>query len=179
MLIKPCALMVKKLEMQLDHSMARISKFQKQEQSSSNKKKNKKKKKKGGKAGEADTGDAPADAEKEEESKSNAPEFTVEKLNKGSGGRFIKNGDIVQCRYTGKLLDGTMFDQNQTKEGFEFTVGNGSVIKAWDEGFVQLRKGMKAKITAPPDFAYGKEGHAGGIPPNATLIFDVEVIKII
>lgn len=74
------------------------------------------------------------------------------------------------------MENGKEFDSNQTKDGFEFTVGKGGVIRAWEEAIVQLRKGMKAHIIAPPEYAYGADGHPGGIPPNSTLHFDIEVI---
>ena len=106
--------------------------------------------------------------------------FKVEKKSNGAkGSRFIRTGDKVAVRYTGTLENGKQFDSNQSKEGFVFTVGAGEVIKAWEEGILQMRKGMKARITAPPDYAYGESGHLGGIPANATLFFDIEVLDLL
>lgn len=78
--------------------------------------------------------------------------------------------------YTGKLLDGTVFDSSREKgEVFEFRLGVGQVIKCWDKGIAMLTKKQKAILNCPPDLAYGKKG-AGPIPPNSTLKFEVEVV---
>ena len=70
-----------------------------------------------------------------------------------------------------------MFDSNQTKEGYEVKVGKGEVIVGWEEALVRMRKGMKARVTIPPELAYGKEGY-DKIPPNATIVFDMEVVSV-
>lgn len=79
--------------------------------------------------------------------------------------------------YTGKLLDGTVFDSSVPRgQTFKFTLGVGQVIKCWDKGVSQLTKGQKAIFNCPPEMAYGSRGAGGLIPPNATLKFEVEVI---
>ncbi|KAJ1918761.1 FK506-binding protein 2B [Mycoemilia scoparia] len=90
-------------------------------------------------------------------------------------------GDVVAVWYTGKLEDGTVFDTNIKKRGqpLRFKVGTGQVIRGWDEGLLTMGLGEKAVLTIEPEWAYGKKGvPAAGIPPNAKLIFDVELIKI-
>jgi FKBP-type peptidyl-prolyl cis-trans isomerase len=79
--------------------------------------------------------------------------------------------------YTGKLLDGTVFDSSVSRQPFKFKLGSGQVIKCWDEGVAQLQVGSQATLTCPPDMAYGSRGAGGVIPPNATLTFDVEVLS--
>ena len=97
--------------------------------------------------------------------------------NKGSG-PCVPKGAWVKVHYTGKLADGTIFDSTKPSGApREFRVGVGRVIRGWDEGLVQLRKGQKATLTCPPEFAYGEKGAGSVIPPNATLIFDVEVVS--
>jgi FKBP-type peptidyl-prolyl cis-trans isomerase len=82
--------------------------------------------------------------------------------------------------YTGKLGDGTVFDssKNPGREPFSFTVGIGVVIKGWDEGVPGMKVGGTRKLTIPPDMGYGAQGAGGVIPPNATLIFDIELLEV-
>jgi len=83
----------------------------------------------------------------------------------------------VTVHYTGKLLDGTVFDSSVKRgDPFKFKCGTGQVIRGWDEGVQSLKKGQKAYITCPPEYAYGIRGAGGVIPPNATLIFEIEVL---
>lgn len=106
-------------------------------------------------------------------------EFKVEKLNDGYG-EVCHKGATVTVHYTGKLQNGQKFDSSVDRgQPFKFVVGVGQVIKGWDEGIVQLKRGQKAVITCPPSYAYGANGIPGVIPPNSTLIFDVEMIEFI
>ena len=88
-------------------------------------------------------------------------------------------GQTLVVDYTGKLEDGTVFDSSTMpgRNPFEFQVGTGQVIQGWDEGFMSLTEGTKATLTIPSNMAYGPNGQ-GPIPPNATLIFDVELIEV-
>jgi len=91
---------------------------------------------------------------------------------------FIQPMDTVKTSYVGKLLiEGTEFDKSQPGQPFTFVVGMGQVIKGWDEGFMKLKKGEKALILIPSRIAYGSRGAGGAIPPNAPLLFEVEVSK--
>ncbi|XKL65307.1 hypothetical protein PGB90_008727 [Kerria lacca] len=79
----------------------------------------------------------------------------------------------------GTLTNGTKFDSSRDRgQPFKFKLGKGEVIRGWDEGVAQLSIGQRAKLTCSPDYAYGSHGHPGIIPPNATLIFDVELLKV-
>ncbi|MCY7349229.1 MAG: FKBP-type peptidyl-prolyl cis-trans isomerase [Cytophagaceae bacterium] len=86
-------------------------------------------------------------------------------------------GDSVQVRYTGKLLNGKVFDSN-TAEGIVFPVGVGMVIPGWDDGILRLKKGDKATLLVPSELAYGEQGVPGSIPPNSVLAFDVELLNV-
>ncbi|MDP3353694.1 MAG: peptidylprolyl isomerase [Flavobacteriaceae bacterium] len=98
-------------------------------------------------------------------------------LQKGNGTQAQK-GKTVSVHYKGMLLDGTTFDSSYSrKEPIEFTLGVGQVIAGWDEGIQLLKVGDKARFVIPSDLAYGSRGASGVIPPNATLIFDVELMK--
>ena len=97
-------------------------------------------------------------------------------LNKGEGDKPF-SGDLVKVHYKGQLLDQTVFDSSYKRnEPIEFKVGEGQVISGWDEGIMLLNKGDKARFIIPPKLAYGESGAGGVIPPNATLIFEVELI---
>ncbi|XP_078416697.1 peptidyl-prolyl cis-trans isomerase FKBP1A-like [Cetorhinus maximus] len=79
----------------------------------------------------------------------------------------------------GSLKDGTKFDSSQDQaQPFKFKIGENQVIKGWEEGLVQTSVGQRAKLTCTSDYAYGAAGHHGVIPPNATLIFDVELLRL-
>lgn len=95
-------------------------------------------------------------------------------------GRTPEEGEVVTVHYTGYLTDGTEFDSSVgTEQPFAFALGQGRVIPGWDEGIGLLKVGDKGRLILPPDLGYGAAGAGGGIiPPNATLIFDVELIDI-
>ena len=98
---------------------------------------------------------------------------------------IVKVGDSISVNYTGKLEDGTVFDSNidpnfKHVEPFIFTAGAGQVIPGWDKGFIGMKVGEKKTLVIPPEEAYGEAGAGGGIiPPNATLVFEVELLGII
>ena len=95
---------------------------------------------------------------------------------KGSGEDFPKPGAMVKAHYTGKLLDGKKFDSSYDRgEPIRFPVGQGRVIKGWDEAFLSMTKGEKRTLIIPSDLGYGVHGR-GPIPPNATMVFDVELV---
>lgn len=95
---------------------------------------------------------------------------------KGSGNK-PKKGQIVKVNYTGKFLDGTVFDSSVTRgKPIEFAIGQGQVIPGWDEGIAMMRKGEKAVLVIPSDLGYGQG--RGKIPPYSTLVFDVELVDI-
>jgi protein-disulfide isomerase len=94
-------------------------------------------------------------------------------------GPAAKAGDTVRVHYTGTLTDGKEFDSSRTRNvPFEFTLGRGSVIRGWEEGIVGMKVGGRRKLTLPPEFAYGDNGHPPVIPAKATLLFDVELLEI-
>jgi FKBP-type peptidyl-prolyl cis-trans isomerase len=102
--------------------------------------------------------------------------FRVEITQEGTG-PLVPRGRKVQVHYTGTLLDGSVFDSSRTRgTPFAFTLGAGQVIKCWDEGVAQLKKGSRATLTCPPEMAYGNRAMGAKIPANSTLKFDVEVI---
>lgn len=99
-------------------------------------------------------------------------------LQKGDGQQATK-GAGVSVHYKGQLLDGTVFDSSyKRKQPIDFNVGVGQVIKGWDEGIQLLKVGDKARMVIPSDLAYGSAGAGGVIPPDATLIFDVELVSV-
>ncbi len=88
-------------------------------------------------------------------------------------------GQVVVVNYVGRLTDGKKFDASADHGGtFSFTLGVGQVIRGWDEGVATMRVGGKRKLTVPPELGYGSQGAGDVIPPNATLVFEIELLRI-
>lgn len=115
----------------------------------------------------------------EEANMANQGKLIIEDIEEGTGEAVVEAGDDIVVHYHGTLTDGTVFDSSVDRgEPFQTQIGVGQVIPGWDEGILGMKVGGKRKLTIPPNMAYGEQG-AGSIPPNSTLIFEVELIEIL
>jgi FKBP-type peptidyl-prolyl cis-trans isomerase len=121
------------------------------------------------------------DKVKEKEVKVDDKTYTLkyQDLKEGTGAE-AKKGDVVEVHYTGWLTNGKKFDSSRDGKGepFAFPLGAGRVIKGWDEGVAGMKVGGKRKLMIPADLAYGARGYGNVIPPNADLVFEVELLKV-
>jgi len=102
----------------------------------------------------------------------------IEELVVGAGAAAAA-GQKVSVHYTGWLTDGKKFDSSKDRgDPFAFPLGRGQVIRGWDEGVAGMKVGGKRKLTIPPELGYGARGAGGVIPPNATLVFEVELLGV-
>merc|ERR1711992_244384 len=101
----------------------------------------------------------------------------IETLKPGDGASFPRAGNKVSCHYVLTLTNGTKVDSSRDRgQPFSFNLGRGEVIAGWDDGVAKMSKGQRAKLTISPDTGYGAQGVPGAIPPNSTLVFDVELM---
>ncbi|HHH45191.1 MAG TPA: FKBP-type peptidyl-prolyl cis-trans isomerase [Gammaproteobacteria bacterium] len=102
-----------------------------------------------------------------------------EDISVGNGDLCTGRGQTAIVHYTGWLEDGTQFDSSRDRgDPFSFPIDCGYVIRGWDEGVVGMQVGGVRKLTVPPQLAYGEQGAGGVIPPNATLVFEIELLEI-
>lgn len=105
-------------------------------------------------------------------------ELQIEVLKQGDGVE-AKSGQTVTVHYVGTFPEGGKFDSSRDRgEGFTFKLGAGQVIRGWDQGVAGMKIGEQRKLTVPPNLAYGERGFPGAIPPNATLVFEVELLSV-
>lgn len=108
----------------------------------------------------------------------NMEELKIEDITVGTGAEAVA-GKKITVNYSGTLTDGTKFDSSYDRgTPFSFTLGVGEVVQGWDKGFTGMKIGGKRKLTIPSELGYGANGAGGVIPPNATLIFEVELLKV-
>lgn len=102
----------------------------------------------------------------------------IDDIKVGSGDE-AKAGQKVSVHYVGTLTDGSKFDSSRDRgQGFDFKLGAGQVIKGWDQGVAGMKVGGVRKLTIPPELGYGAGGYPPVIPPNSTLVFEVELLKV-
>lgn len=107
------------------------------------------------------------------------PQLQITDITEGTGDTAVRSAK-VSVHYTGWLEDGTKFDSSVDRgQPFEFTLGMGQVIPGWDQGVEGMKVGGKRKLVIPPHLGYGERGAGGSIPPNATLVFDVELLGVL
>ena len=105
-------------------------------------------------------------------------ELEIEDASIGEGPE-VESGDVAEVHYTGRLESGEVFDSSLDRgEPFSFEVGAGQVIEGWDQGLVGMQVGGERELTIPPELGYGEQGSPPNIPPNSTLIFDIELLAI-
>ena len=107
-----------------------------------------------------------------------AAELETETLTEGNG-EIAEVGKRVSVHYEGRLEDGTVFDGSRPRgQAFSFTIGAGQVIQGWEQGVAGMKVGETRKLTIPPELGYGEAGAGGVIPPNATLVFEIELLNV-
>ena len=105
-------------------------------------------------------------------------ELKIEDTTVGTGPE-VKAGDSIVVHYTGSLIDGTVFDTSKKRgQPFPLDIGVGQVIQGWDQGIIGMKAGGTRILSIPPEMGYGARGAGASIPPNASLIFEVELIEI-
>lgn len=108
-----------------------------------------------------------------------AEKVKIEDIILGAGDRAVKSGDTIVVNYKGSLANGTQFDSSYDRgTPFETKIGVGQVIKGWDEGLIGMKVRGKRKLTIPASLGYGDKGAGGKIPPNSTLVFEIELLEI-
>ena len=122
---------------------------------------------------------APAEAEKKPQTPAeNVTELKIETMKEGTGA-VAASGKKITVHYTGTLTDGKIFDSSEKRQApFSFTLGAGQVIPGWDKGVEGMKVGERRKLTIPPALGYGERGVGSVIPPNATLVFEVELLNV-